>query len=77
MAISAGQFLAGVYLLQKGVLQKIAAWGGILFLVAIAPLGIGSAFPCSLILATAFISFLKRDQKDMNSILQNTRHLTT
>jgi hypothetical protein len=34
LAISAGQLLTGVYLLQKGMLQKIAAWGGILFLVA-------------------------------------------
>lgn len=50
-AIAFGQGLVALGLLVGGRLRPIAAIGGIVFLVAIAPLGVGSAFPASLLLA--------------------------
>jgi hypothetical protein len=40
--------------------MKAAMAGAIVFLVAIAPLGIGSAFPSTLIMATAYVILLWR-----------------
>ena len=45
------QLLIGILLLTKGAAVKWACWGGIVFLLAIAPLGVGSGFPTSLIMA--------------------------
>ena len=38
-------------MIMKGRVYKLGLIGGILFLIGIIPLGIGSAFPCTLILA--------------------------
>jgi len=49
--IATGQILVGIFLLQK---KRIFVWGisgGILFLLAITPLGVGSAFPSTLFMA--------------------------
>lgn len=58
--IAACQLIIGTFLLYKGKLMKTAMFAGILFLVAIAPLGVGSAFPSTLILATALIILIRR-----------------
>ena len=50
LAIAAGQLVVGTLLLTR---FGVGALGGIIFLVAVAPLGIGSAFPVSLIIAAA------------------------
>jgi hypothetical protein len=50
LAIAAGQLVVGTLLLTR---FGVGALGGIIFLVAIAPLGIGSAFPATLIMAAA------------------------
>lgn len=49
--IAACQLLIAVCLSLKGVVFNIGAVGAIIFLLAIAPFGVGSAFPCTLLLA--------------------------
>ncbi|MVT08734.1 hypothetical protein [Chitinophaga tropicalis] len=60
--IAAGQVLIGLALVWKGLPEKLGLAGAIIFLLAISPLGAGSAFPCSLLLALACI-FLIREKK--------------
>ena len=49
LAIAAGQACIALGLLGAGRIFRMACAGGIVFLLAIAPLGVGSAFPFSLI----------------------------
>jgi hypothetical protein len=58
--IATAQALIAIALLLKGQVYKWGAAGGILFLLAIIPLGVGSAFPCSLIMATALALLFSR-----------------
>ncbi len=53
LAIAAGQ--AGVALGMLGTrrLFRLGAIGGMIFLLSIAPLGVGSAFPCTVVMAAA------------------------
>ncbi len=53
--IGTGQILAGLFLLRKGKLFLLGILGGIIFLFAIAPLGIGSAFPSTLLMAFSLV----------------------
>ena len=53
--IGTGQILVGIFLLKKGRLFLLGILGGVVFLVAIAPLGIGSAFPSTLLMAFSLI----------------------
>ena len=64
--ISIGQGLLAIGLLLKGWTVRIACFGAIVFFLAIAPLGIGSAFPFSLIASAAIYFILKND--DLNYI---------
>lgn len=59
--ISFGQGLIAIGMLLKGLWVKLACIGAIVFLLAITPLGIGSAFPFSLIASAALYFILKRD----------------
>ncbi|PKL75458.1 MAG: hypothetical protein CVV27_15285 [Candidatus Melainabacteria bacterium HGW-Melainabacteria-1] len=52
-AIAVGQAAVGLLLLTGGASARLGMLGGILFLLAIAPLGIGSAFPATLALAAS------------------------
>lgn len=52
--IATCQALIAFSILLKGWMFKTGAAGAIIFLLAIAPLGVGSAFPCTLILAISF-----------------------
>ena len=58
--IASGQITVSVLLFTKKIFFKIGIIGGIIFLVAIAPLGIGSAFPATIIMAMALYFFYKR-----------------
>jgi hypothetical protein len=49
--IGCGQILVGLLMLMKRKLFYIGILGGTVFLLAIAPLGIGSAFPSTLLMA--------------------------
>ncbi|MGZ5134230.1 MAG: hypothetical protein ACXWCG_03740 [Flavitalea sp.] len=60
--IATGQALIAISLLLKGLIYKLGLIGGIIFLIAIIPLGIGSAFPCTLILAISLGLMLNQDQ---------------
>jgi hypothetical protein len=61
--IGAGQILVGIFLLRKGKLFLMGILGGIIFLVAIAPLGIGSAFPSTLLMALSLVLLHSRYKK--------------
>jgi len=60
IAIAIGQLLIGLGLILNKVWVRLACIGGILFGVAIAPLGIGSGFPSTLTMAVAFYLLLIR-----------------
>lgn len=62
--ISVGQALITLGLILKGWWVKIACAGAIVFLLCIAPLGIGSAFPFSFIVSVAIYFILKKDNLD-------------
>lgn len=51
LTIAAGQAGIAIGMLAKGPLFRLGATGAIIFLLSIAPLGIGSAFPCTLVMA--------------------------
>lgn len=49
--IATAQTFIAISLLLKGWVYKAGIIGGMVFLISIAPLGVGSAFPCTLLLA--------------------------
>ena len=55
LTIAAGQLMVAILLIQKKLLFFSGTTGAVLFLLAIAPLGLGSAFPSTLVLAGAII----------------------
>ncbi len=62
--IATCQGLIALSLCWKGVIYKIGCAGAVVFLLAIAPLGIGSGFPCTLVFAIAlFVLFRKGNEK--------------
>lgn len=54
------QFLVAISLMLQGSILKIGATGAVIFLVAISPLGLGAAFPATLIMALAIVVFVKK-----------------
>lgn len=50
--IAIGQITVGILLFARKIYFKFGIIGGMLFLLAISPLGVGSAFPCTLFMAT-------------------------
>jgi hypothetical protein len=63
-SIAVGQFLIFVGLLLNKTWTKLACVGGIIFGFAIAPLGVGSAFPATVSMAVAFYILLKKYEHD-------------
>ena len=63
-AISAGQMLIAAGLVLRRHYTWIACLGGITFGFAIAPLGIGSAFPSTVFMALAFLILLRNYRHD-------------
>ncbi len=56
LAIAAGQLIVGILLaIGRDTLLTLGVIGAIIFLTAIAPLGIGSAFPFSIFAITALV----------------------
>jgi hypothetical protein len=64
LTIAAAQLVTGICIASRGVLSRAALAGAAIFLTAIAPLGAGSAFPCSLVLAAACIILLIKGQHE-------------
>lgn len=54
VTIGLGQFLIAFSMFTKGDWFRLGCLGGLVFCLAIAPLGLGSAFPSSLLFALAF-----------------------
>lgn len=64
--IAIAQFLVFAGLLQGKIWTKLACIGGIIFGLSITPLGIGSAFPATLLMAIAFfILLIKYDHESI------------
>lgn len=63
--IGAAQILVGIFLFLKKKLFLFGILGGIVFLVAIAPLGIGSAFPSTLLMAVSLVLLHIRYKKEI------------
>lgn len=61
--IASGQIIVGIFLLMKRTPFLLGILGGIIFLVAISPLGIGSAFPSTLLMAISLIFLYIRYKK--------------
>jgi len=61
--IASGQILVGIFLLMKRTPFLLGIVGGIIFLVAISPLGIGSAFPSTLLMAISLVLLYIRYKK--------------
>jgi hypothetical protein len=53
--IATCQGLIALAMLSKGLVFKLGCAAGIIFLLAIVPLGVGSGFPCTIIFAVALI----------------------
>lgn len=62
--IAAGQFLIFAGMVLNKRLTELACVGGIIFGLAIAPLGVGSAFPSTVSMAIAFHILLKKYDHD-------------
>jgi len=61
--IALGQMLVGIFLLMKRTLFLLGFLGGIIFLIAISPLGIGSAFPSTLLMLISLVLLYERYKK--------------
>jgi len=59
LSIAFAQLLIGLALFWKGRLEKTALVAAVIFLLAITPLGAGSSFPCSILLAIACIILMR------------------
>ncbi len=59
LLIAAGQAVCGVLLFTPR-LYKLGALGAVIFLLAIAPLGLGSAFPLTLIMAVGLVLAVRK-----------------
>lgn len=62
--IASCQAFIAVSMILKGRILKLGIIGAIIFLLAIAPLGVGSAFPFSLIASGALYIILRSDSSD-------------
>ena len=55
LAIAVGQLLIGIGIMLRSRYRQVAIVGVVIFSVAIAPLGVGAALPCTLLLAIAAV----------------------
>jgi hypothetical protein len=62
--IAIAQFLIFLGLLLNKIWTRLACIGGILFGIAIAPLGIGAAFPATVLMAAGFFILLTKYDHD-------------
>lgn len=61
--IASGQIVVGIFLLMKKKLFLLGILGGIIFLIAISPLGIGSAFLSTLLMSISLVLLYLRYKK--------------
>ena len=60
LTIAFCQLLIAIFLSRKGPLARLGGLMAIIFLLAIAPLGVGSGFPSTLIMAMAMILIIRK-----------------
>ena len=58
--IASGQIVVALLLLLGKPVHRIGMMGGMLFLFAICPLGVGSAFPAPLLMGASFVVLWRR-----------------
>ncbi len=58
--IASGQILVSILLFLKRMLFRLGTIGGMIFLIAISPLGIGSAFPSTILMAISLFILFKK-----------------
>lgn len=63
LTIALGQALIAFSMFAKGRLFQAGCWGGIVFCLAIAPLGLGAAFPATLWMAFALYRLATHSQR--------------
>lgn len=61
LTIAVCQLLIALAMTTRGQLFQAGCWAGIIFLIAIAPLGLYAAFPMPLLLAWAMLRLLRTD----------------
>lgn len=77
------QLLIALSMLFKGIVLRAGCVGGIVFFAGIAPLGVGSAFPFSIIASVALYLILRRRQQSFlwisrgHTLLNTPKHVTT
>jgi hypothetical protein len=64
LAIALGQLSVGALLTGGGHPLRMGVAGGVIFFIAITPLGVGSAFPATLLMAVALIVMQRRLAQD-------------
>jgi hypothetical protein len=62
--VAACQGFMAISMLLKGWMYRIGSVGAIIFLLSILPLGVGSGFPCTAIMASALIILLKKHNNE-------------
>jgi hypothetical protein len=75
--IATCQGLIGISMLLKGWLYKLAIICGATFLVAIFPLGVGSAFPTTVIMAAALLLLYEEDEYYLWEKRSGSKHLVS
>jgi len=73
--VASSQALIALSMLMKGWIFKTGSVGAIIFLLAILPLGVGSGFPCTAIMAVAIFILLRKDNNEY--IWQKNKPVTT
>jgi hypothetical protein len=63
LSIAAGQFLISIFLFLGKKFFIYGVLGGIIFLLAITPLGLGSAFPATLLMSAALAVLFVKHRK--------------
>lgn len=63
LSIAAGQVGIAIAMLLTGRWFQIGCLGGMIFCVSIAPLGLGSAFPATILMALAFYRLYKNENQ--------------
>jgi len=74
-AIAIGQLLIALAMLWKGWLFRLGTIGGFIFMIAIIPLGVGSAFPFPIITAITF--YLLYRKKNIDILWKGKPHILT
>ncbi|WP_295125091.1 hypothetical protein [uncultured Chitinophaga sp.] len=68
------QLAAGVFMTRRGLTGTMALAGSATFLLAIAPLGAGSAFPCSVLLAVSCIVLIFAKEQNKLSLVSKIKN---